>query len=76
MTIKKKREEVIEKGGHVSADLESDKKQWVNFTLRIRKDMLQDIDEALERTVGISKTGWILQSIQEKLRRSKAEDLS
>lgn len=67
MVIKKKIEQqVIEKGAFVKADLE--KKKWVNFNLRIRTDMLSDIDLVLEDTVGISKTGWILQAIQEKLR--------
>ena len=70
MVIKKKVaiEQVIDKGGRVVSDQEVEKK-WVNFTLRIRADMLKDIDDALEETVGISKTGWILQAIQEKLKR-------
>lgn len=69
MVIKKKVaiEQVIDKGGRVVSDQEVEKK-WVNFTLRIRADMLKDIDDALEETVGISKTGWILQAIQEKLK--------
>lgn len=68
MNLKKKIEQVIEKGGHVKAD-QKRINEWTNFTLRIKLDMLQDIDEALEETVGISKTGWILQAIQEKLKR-------
>lgn len=68
MVIKKKIEQVIEKGGHVRAD-QKRSNEWTNFTLRIKLDMLEDIDEALEETVGISKTGWILQAIQEKLKR-------
>ena len=69
MVIKKKMEleKVIDKGGQVAADTQE--KRWTNFTLRIRTDMLANIDEALEETVGISKTGWILQAIQEKLKR-------
>lgn len=62
-------EEMIERGGHVTADFNSKKnKEWVNFCLRIQKDMLEDIDKILENRAGISKTGWILEAIQEKLR--------
>ena len=68
MTVRKKIEQAIDKGAKVKAD--SAAKGWTNFTLRIRQDMLQDIDQALEETVGISKTGWILQAIQDKLRKS------
>lgn len=50
-----------------------DPHSWTNFTLRIRNDMLTGIDRVLEETVGISKTGWILQAIQEKLKKSKVE---
>jgi len=33
--------------------------------------MLEEIDKALQETVGISRTGWILQAIQEKLKRQE-----
>lgn len=62
-------EKVIDKGGQVSNDAK--KKQWTIFNLRINQQMLQQIDEALEETVGISKTGWILQAIQDKLKKQK-----
>lgn len=62
-------EEMIDKGGEVAADKTEDKKGWTHFTLRIRKDLSADIDEVLEHRVGISKTGWILEAIQEKLRK-------
>jgi hypothetical protein len=71
MVLKRKIEQVIQKGGHVGADLGPDKKSWMNFTLRIRKEMLTDIDVALEKTAGLSKTGFILQAVQEKLKRTE-----
>lgn len=70
MVIKRRIEQVIEKGGHVKADLQQDNTQWTHFTLRIKTSMLKELDVALEETVGISKTGWILQAIQEKLRKA------
>ncbi len=45
-----------------------DKKVWLHFTLRIRKDLLEDIEKVLEKRIGISKTAWILEAIQEKLK--------
>lgn len=61
-------DEIIERGGEVYSDKNLEKKEWINFTLRIRKDLLKKIDDALESRVGISKTGWILEAIQDKLR--------
>lgn len=60
-------EDIINRGGDVAAD-KMDKKEWCNFTLRIRKDLLAQIGEELEERVGISKTAWILEAIQEKLK--------
>lgn len=68
MVIKKRVEieEIIDKGGEVASDKQ--KSDWTNFNLRIKTEMLREIDEVLKKTVGISKTGWILQAVQEKLR--------
>lgn len=62
-------EDIIDRGGDVIADKKEDKKEWHLFTLRIRKDISQKIDEALEERIGISKTAWILEAIQEKLKK-------
>lgn len=69
MTIKRKiqMDKVIEKGGHVGADLEAEK-EWTNFCLRMRIGMSHEIDKAVRNMVGVSKTGFILQAIDEKLR--------
>lgn len=70
MTLKKKAfEEVIEKGGKVKADVIQDKEaEWTNFTLRIKKSMLEEIETVLKSEDGITKTGFILQSIRKMLR--------
>lgn len=60
--------DVINRGGEVSAD-KGDPKKWTNFNLRIREDLLKQIDGVLEDRVGISKTGWILEAIQEKIKK-------
>lgn len=65
------RKKVISRGGHVVADLEEgNKSKWVQFCLRIKTQMLDQIDEILEERAGISKTGWILEAVQEKLKRT------
>lgn len=62
-------DDIIDRGGEVLADKEDQKKKWTNFTLRIPKDLLEQIDSVLDSRIGISKTGWILEAIQEKLHR-------
>jgi heterodisulfide reductase subunit C len=62
-------EKVIEKGGHVRSDFEEEKKEWVKFCLRIKSSTLNEIDKALETMIGLNKTGFILQAIDEKLRK-------
>ena len=71
MTLKKKAfEEVIDKGGKVKADVVNDA-EWTNFTLRIKKSMLDEIGLALEDEDGITKTGFILQAIRKSLREKE-----
>lgn len=75
MTIRRKvevadLEKVISKGGGVVSDVEI-KSKWTNFTLRIKSEMLADIDKALKDIAGLSKTGFILQAIQEKLKKKE-----
>lgn len=65
--------EVIVKGGHVQADNEVKKKEWINFCVRIKADMLEQIDKALEDRPGLSKTGWILEAIHKELKRVASE---
>lgn len=61
-------EELISKGAKVVADNHT-KKESTFINLRIPVSMLNEIDEALSKTVGISRTGWILQAIQDKLKK-------
>lgn len=69
--IEKERMKIIKQGAPVVEEKEDSKKNWTNFTLRIKSEMLQEIDAALEDIAGLSKTGFILQAIQEKLRRKE-----
>ncbi len=58
-------EEYMDKGGEVSADKEKAKREWVHFCLRIPQSLLDEIDK--DKRIGISKTSWILDAIQDKL---------
>lgn len=60
---------LIEKGAKVKEDHIAEGKKWVNFHLRIKAEMIVDIDDAVEKRVGITRTGWVLEAIQEKLKR-------
>lgn len=67
MVLKHKIAKVIDQGGSVASDKYQG--EYTNFCLRMKSDMSREIDEALKDMVGINKTGFILQAIQEKLRR-------
>jgi len=61
-------EQFIEKGGIVASENANSKEhEWTNFTIRIRKDLSKKIDDVIENRIGISKTAWILEAIQDKL---------
>ncbi len=63
------RQEVISRGGHVSSDIEIQKpKEWTNFCLRIKTQMMDEIEKSLKLRVGLNKTGWILEAIHKHLR--------
>lgn len=70
MTIKQRLHinKVIDKGAPVSEDREKER-EWINFCLRMSKEMSNQIDDAMKETVGLSKTGWILQAIHKQLKK-------
>lgn len=67
--VEKERMRIIKQGAPIAEPESSSKKEWNNFTLRIKTEMLSDIDQVIDGTAGLSKTGFILQAIQEKLKR-------
>lgn len=75
MAVSKPREKdveaLIEKGGKVKEDYKS--REWFIVNLRISKDMLDEVDEAVADRVGITRTGWILEAIHEKLRKQDGQ---
>lgn len=82
MAVKKplKKEEIdvdalISKGAEVvkdNTDKRDKKKKMARkmLNLRIPESMLEEVDKLVEERVGMSRVAWILESIQEKLKRS------
>lgn len=61
-------EKLIDKGASVKGEsqIQEDKK-WTYINLRIPTRMLKDIDDAVNQRVGITRTGWMLETIYERL---------
>ena len=68
MVIKRKmdKEEIINRGGQVTADNEKGN-EWTSLNLRIPKGLVKAIDDRRGSRIGISRTAWILEAIQEKM---------
>ena len=68
----------ISGGGLVASDLKKeeptqlvDANEWVRIILRIRLDAVKEIDKLVTKRMGITRTAWMLEAIQEKLERIK-----
>lgn len=60
---------LIEKGAKVKQEQNVEiSKKWTNINLRIPVYMVDNMDIAVGNRVGITRTGWILESIHEKLK--------
>lgn len=59
---------LIDKGGEVKSDKKSDG-DWTNINLRLPKSMLKQIDECLIDRIGLPRSVWLLEAIQEKLKK-------
>lgn len=59
---------LIDGGAKVKEDLKKDTKEWRIVNLRISSEMLDEVDRAVDDRVGITRTGWILESIHRHLK--------
>lgn len=64
-------EELIDRGARVKEDNKETEKKWSHVNLRMPTQLLSNVDEALEDRIGISRNGWLLEAIDEKLKRAK-----
>lgn len=46
-------------------------KEWMNINFRIRNDVLNDVDEEVKKRIGMHRTGWILEAINEKFKKGE-----
>ncbi len=60
---------LIEKGAKVKEDHIAENKKWAHVNIRIPVDMLKNVDKCVDSRVGITRTGWILEAIHEKIKR-------
>jgi hypothetical protein len=65
-------EKLIDKGAPLKEDIrDEDSKKCIHINLRIPIDMLKEIDKTVDNKVGISRTGWILQTLHRELKRNQ-----
>lgn len=67
-------DKLLSKGAPVKedmAELEKEESKWTHINFRMPTQMLKKVDEALNDRVGISRNGWLLEAVQEKLKRSQ-----
>jgi len=69
LEVKSSLEKMIDKGGSVTADKRKNENKYYILNLRIHKKLNEMIEEELEDRIGLSKTAWILEAIQDKLKR-------
>lgn len=63
-------EALIEKGASVKEDCkEKEEKKWTIINVRMSTEMLKNVDKFVSNRVGITRTGWILEAIHEKLKK-------
>jgi hypothetical protein len=68
----KLRQQMIDRSA--SSDNPKDRNpEWMHFTLRIKNKTMHKIESIVDQLDGVSKTGWILQAIQEKMKRDGVE---
>jgi hypothetical protein len=72
--VEKARQDFIKGAGLVAADnKQPSTDEWTRIVLRIRGKAINQIDRLISNTMGVTRTGWILQAIEEKLKRSEHE---
>jgi hypothetical protein len=66
--LEKARNEFIRGGGFVSSDVKKkeSKDDWSRIVIRIKEEAVMQIDALIGNTMGLTRTGWILQAIEEK----------
>ena len=69
--VKSNLEKGIDKGASVRADKTQNLNKYYILHLRIHILLNEKIDETLKARLGLSKTAWILEAIQDKLKKEE-----
>lgn len=69
-------EAYISKGGHVQADMveEPENMIWKAICLRIPLELLEQMDEKVKQRAALTRTAWILEAIQQKLKAEEKDE--
>lgn len=70
LEVKSNLEKIIDKGSYVAADRMKRGNKYYILNLRIHNELNEMIDDALTERIGLSKTAWILEAIQDKLKKN------
>lgn len=65
----KKHSDMISRGAKVLEDSE-ETHGWKTISLRIPNSLIEDVNKEVKKRYGLSRTGWILEAMQEKLKRT------
>lgn len=68
MTEEEKWKKILENSDRRAKEIKK-KKTWTTLSLRIPSEMLSEVDKKVEARIGMNRTAWILEAIQEKLRQ-------
>jgi len=70
MAVSRKVDRIIEKGGEVKSEGALEENSKV-ISQRINLAVLAEVDEVVKKRHGLSRSAWIQEAIQEKLKRSQ-----
>lgn len=65
---------LISKGAGVAKELVENEIQWTHVQLRIPVLLLDEIEKVLKGRYGISRNGWILEAIQDKISKKETKE--
>jgi hypothetical protein len=73
--LQRAREEFIKGGGLVSCDISDikHKEEWKKIILRVKTEAIMQIDALVENKMGMTRTAWILQAIEDKLKQKDVD---
>lgn len=66
---------IIESEGNCT-DASPWENNWTIISIRITKDLIEEINLSRKPRIGVSRNLWVLESIQEKLKKEKINEKS